>query len=74
MTGRDEENQTPRRPGGHAAERRRQFQQQRGLSDPLELPEDEVSEDEVSEDEVSEDEPDVPAQPDQDGSPDCEHD
>lgn len=69
MTERDEEDQTPRRPGGHAAERRRQFQQQRGLPDPLELPEDEVSEDEVSEDE-----PDVPAQPDQDGSPDCEHD
>lgn len=69
MTERDEEDQTPRRPGGHAAERRRQFQQQRGLSDPLELPGDEVSEDEVSKDE-----PDVPGQPDQDGSPDCEHD
>jgi hypothetical protein len=64
MTRRDEEDQTPRRPGGHAAERRRQFEQQRGLSDPRELPDDELPEEDSN----------APAQPDQGASPDCEHD
>jgi len=38
---RHDENQGPRRPGGHAGERRRQFEDERGLPEPGELPLDE---------------------------------
>jgi hypothetical protein len=65
MTRHDEE-QVPRSPDGHAAERRRQFEEERGLSDPEEV--------QLDQEEATDDDANTPTPPKEDEPPSAQND